>query len=94
MTNATRKLSPECPAAVRAAIATVLASTSDELTQGLGLCARLPDGYAEGKGELLQRVMNQFADTAMGNYPPARSPIKTECERLLKVSTPQLHCHC
>lgn len=27
--------------------------------------------------------MNQFADTAMGNYPPAKSPITTECNNLL-----------
>jgi hypothetical protein len=83
ITNATAKLSPQCPDAVRAAIATVLASDADTLTKELDLCEQLPSAYEDGKLELLQRIMNQFADTAMGNYPPKRSPIITECNKLL-----------
>jgi hypothetical protein len=78
-------VSQDCPAAVRAAIATVLATDPATLTKELGLCDPLPTAYEDGKGELLQRIMNQFADTGMGNYPPARSPIATECASLLSA---------
>lgn len=66
VTNATRKLSPKCPEAVRAAIETLLASDSITITQELNLCEPLDTEYTYGKLELLQRIMNQFADTAMG----------------------------
>mmetsp|Transcript_10428 Transcript_10428/g.26773 ORF Transcript_10428/g.26773 Transcript_10428/m.26773 type:complete len:471 (-) Transcript_10428:34-1446(-) len=85
VTNATRKLSPKCPEAVRAAIATLLASDSITITQELNLCEPLDTVYGAGKGELLQRIMNQFADTAMGNYPPSNSPITAECKNLLSA---------
>jgi pimeloyl-ACP methyl ester carboxylesterase len=85
VTEATAKISPQCPDAVRAAIATVFASNAATLTRGLNLCDPLPTSFSDGKLELLQRVMNQFADTAMGNYPPSRSPIAVECAALLSA---------
>ena len=84
-TTATAKISSTCPAAVRAAIATVLASDVATLTKELNLCEPLSPNYDDGKLELLQRIMNQFADTAMGNYPPIRSPIAVECASLLSA---------
>lgn len=84
VTEATRKLSPTCPAAVRAAIRAVIAADAATITKELRLCAPLSADYEAGKLQLLQRIMNQFADTAMGNYPPTRSPIHTECSNLLR----------
>ena len=63
VTEATRKLSPTCPAAVRAAIRAVIDADAATITNELRLCAPLSADYEAGKLQLLQRIMNQFADT-------------------------------
>lgn len=85
--NATAKISPACPAAVKAAFTAYRAVASPAARQEqLGLCA--PVGPSEYGWDPLEFYLVQyFATMAMFNYPPTASALGRACGHIL--GTPQ-----
>ena len=72
--QATAKISPKCPAAVKAGFAAYRATDPDDRAKALGLCSAPPPPEF-GWDELEFYLVQYFATMAMFNYPPSASPL-------------------
>eukprot|EP01083_Nonionella_stella_P160944 526608_1 len=83
VTNATRRISSKCVDYIQSAFNVLMfESTSAQITETLPLCSPLPKQKDAGLNELLAMIYQQFANYAMGNYPPTTSPLKAACKRI------------
>jgi hypothetical protein len=81
--KATAKISPECPAAVKAQFTAYKATTSGiDRQRELNLCAP-PDAPEFGWDPLEFYLVQYFATMAMFNYPPVTSPLAAACQHVL-----------
>ena len=79
---ASKKISPECPAAVKASFAAYKKATPAEKVAALNLCAPVT-APEYGFDELEFYIIQYFATMAMFNYPPTSSVLKAACDRVL-----------
>jgi hypothetical protein len=80
--RATAKISPKCPAAVKAAFTAYAATPSTARQEALGLCKPIPAAEF-GWDELEFYIVQYFATMAMFNYPPSSSNLAKACDHVL-----------
>eukprot|EP01083_Nonionella_stella_P198527 728809_1 len=78
VTNAVKKISSSCVDYVKAAYSVLMTSTESEIISGIPICSNTYTNL----DELQALLYEEWANYAMGNYPPATSGMKSACTRI------------